>query len=153
MGASDDERKKFLVGMVTDHNNMGHNFVAHLRPNNYTVCDCNHCDIDICNLGSPSLIDYHEDLLKVVSLPDQNHYEKVWKETGISKPTILSGLLGDLMVPIPCYFPLNLMHLIFINLGELLIPLWWGTLKCDATDSLLSWDWATLTGDAWQAPC
>src|SRR6267142_338263 len=128
----------------------GHYFAAHVRPNNYTVCDCNHRDIDIRNLGSPSSIDYQEDLLKVVSSPNQSHYEKVRKETGISKPTILSGLLDDLMVPVPCCFPLDLMHLIFINLGELLILLWRGTLKCNATDSLLSWDWAMLTGDAWQ---
>jgi hypothetical protein len=54
------------------------------------------------------------------------------------------------MVPVPCCFPLDLMHLIFINLDELLIPLWQGTMKCDITDSPSSWEWATLTGDAWQ---
>jgi uncharacterized protein YerC len=128
----------------------GHYYAVHLRPNNYTIRDCNHHDVDIRNLGTPSSIDYHQDLLKVVSLPDQSHYEKTRKETGISKPSILSGLVVDLMVPVPRCFPLDLMHLIFINLGELLIPLWRGTLKCDVTDSLLSWDWATLTGDAWQ---
>ncbi|KAF8156023.1 hypothetical protein B0H34DRAFT_659651 [Crassisporium funariophilum] len=42
------------------------------------------------------------------------------------------------------------MH-IFINLSELIIPLWRGTLKCEATDNILTWDWATLTGDVWQA--
>jgi hypothetical protein len=129
----------------------GHYYAVHLRPNNYTVHDCNHHDIDIRNLGTPSSIDYQQDLLKVVSSRDQNHYEKNRKETGISKPTILSGLVDDLMVPVPRCFPLDLMHLIFINLGELLIPLWRGTLKCDITDNLLSWEWATLTGDVWQA--
>lgn len=130
---------------------MGHYFAVHLRPNNYPVRDCNHDDIDIRNLGTPLSINYQEDLLKVTSSSDQRHYEKVRKETGISKPSILSGLLGDLMVPMPRCFPLDLMHLIFINLGELLIPLWRGTMKCDTTDSVSSWDWATLTGDAWQA--
>ena len=55
------------------------------------------------------------------------------------------------MTPVPCCFPLDLMHLIFLNLGKLLIPLWQGTIKCEATDSLSSWEWATLTGDLWQA--
>jgi hypothetical protein len=55
------------------------------------------------------------------------------------------------MIPVPRCFPLDLMHLIFINLGELLIPLWRGTMKCDMADSPLSWEWATLTGDIWQA--
>jgi len=86
----------------------------------------------------------------VVSSPDKSHYEKTQKETQISKPTILSGLVVNLMVPVPCCFPLDLMHLIFINLGELLIPLWQGTMKCDVTDSISSWDWATMTGDAWE---
>ena len=30
------------------------------------------------------------------------------------------------------------------------IPLWHGTLKCDSTDNVTSWDWAKLTRDAWQ---
>ena len=129
----------------------GHYYAVHLRPNNYTIRDCDHHDIDIRNLSTPSSIDYQQDLLKVVSSSDQNQYKQNRKETGISKPTILSGLVSDLMVPVLRCFPLDLMHLIFINLGELLIPLWQGTLKCDVTDSVLSWDWATLTGDAWQA--
>jgi len=105
----------------------------------------------ICNLGTSSSIDYQQDLLKVVSSPNKSHYEKTQKETGISKLTILSGLVIDLMVPVPRCFPLDLMHLIFTNLGELLIPLWQGTMKCDVTDSISSWDWATMTGDAWEA--
>jgi len=128
----------------------GHYYAIHLRPNNYTIRDCDHHDIDIWNLSTPSSIDYQQDLLKVVSSSDQNQYKRNRKETGISKPTILSGLVSDLIVPVPRCFPLDLMHLIFINLGELLIPLWQGTLKCDVTDSVSSWDWATLTRDAWQ---
>ena len=130
---------------------MGHYFVVHLKPNNYTVRDCNHPDIDICNLETLSSTEYQQDLSKVIFLRDQNEYEKNRKATEISKPTILSGLLHDLMIPVPHCFPLDLMHLIFINIGELLIPLWQGTMKCEAMDSLLSWEWATLTGDAWQA--
>jgi len=41
------------------------------------------------------------------------------------------------------------MHLLFINLGELLIPMWHGALKYESTDSKLSWDWAVLTGATW----
>ena len=130
---------------------MGHYFAVHLKPNNYTVHNCNHPDIDICNLETLSSMEYQQDLSKVISSRDQNEYEKNRKATGISKPTILSGLLNDLMIPVPRCFPLDLMHLIFINLGELLIPLWRGTMKCEATDSLLSWEWAKLTGDVWQA--
>jgi hypothetical protein len=41
------------------------------------------------------------------------------------------------------------MHLLFINLGELLIPLWRGSLPCESTDSKISWDWATLVANTW----
>lgn len=41
------------------------------------------------------------------------------------------------------------MHLLFINLGELLIPLWRGTIRCDPSDDKLTWDWVKLVGDVW----
>ncbi|SRR6266702_3127703 len=100
-----------------------HYFAVHLKPNNYTVWDCNHPNIDICNLGTLSSADYQQKLFKVISLTDQNDYERNHKETGISKPSVLSGLVEDLMFPLPRCFALDLMHL-FLNLGELFIPLW-----------------------------
>ena len=131
--------------------NTGHYFAVHLKPNNYIVNDCNHPDIDICNLDTLSPIDYKRDLSKVVCSTDQTDYEKNCKETGISKINVLSRLANNLMFPVPCCFPLDLMHLLFINLSELLIPLWRGTLKCDATDDHGTWEWAKLAGVAWQA--
>ena len=118
----------------------GHYFAVHLRPNNYMVHDCNHPNIDICNLTTLSCDQYQHDLSKVIASSNQHDYERNRKKTGISKPTILSRLVSNLMLPVPCCFPLDLMHLLFINLGELLIPLWCGTLKCDLTDNVTSWD-------------
>ncbi len=48
----------------------GHYFAVHLKPNNYTVPDCNHPDIDIHNLKMPSSVDYQQDLAKVISSLD-----------------------------------------------------------------------------------
>jgi hypothetical protein len=129
----------------------GHYFAVHLKPNNYTIDDCNHPDIDIRNLGTLSSVNYQQDLSKVISSKDQTEYERNRKETGISKPSILSGLVEELMLPLPRCFSLDLMHLLLINLGELMIPLWRGIMKCDPTDNRTSWEWATLTGDVWQA--
>jgi len=128
----------------------GHYFVAHLKPNDYTVRDCSHPDINICDIIPLSPVGYKQSLSKVILSTDQSDYEKNHKETGISKPSILSGLVEGLMFPIPGCFSLDLMHLLFINLGELLIPLWRGTLQCDLMDDISNWDWATLTGDVWQ---
>ncbi|KAF8154953.1 hypothetical protein B0H34DRAFT_660517 [Crassisporium funariophilum] len=43
------------------------------------------------------------------------------------------------------------MHLFGMNMGELLIPVWRGTFKCESTDDKATWDWATLVGDTWQS--
>jgi hypothetical protein len=126
----------------------GHYYAVHLKPNNYSVRGCDHSDLDICNLETLSPDDYQWNLAKVVASTDQTDYEKNRKETGISKPSILSGLVHNLMFPIPQYFPLDLMHLLSLNLGELLISLWCGTIKCDPTDHQSNWKWATLVGDA-----
>jgi hypothetical protein len=127
----------------------GHYYAAHLRPNNYTVAGCDHPDIDIRNLSKPSPEVYETQLAKVVQATDQNDYEKKRKETGISKPSILSGLVKSLTLRIPLCFSIDLMHLLCINIGELLIPLWRGQLKCDPSDNKDTWDWAMLVDDTW----
>ncbi|KAF8154160.1 hypothetical protein B0H34DRAFT_861033 [Crassisporium funariophilum] len=130
--------------------NNGHYFAAHLRPNNNPVSDCNHPDFDFKNIPFASSPDkYQANLLTVVNSRDQTDYERNRKQTGISKPSILSGLKASLMLPIPRCFTVDLMHLFCINIGELLIPIWRGTFKCDPSDNKDSWDWATLTGQVW----
>ncbi|KAJ3791857.1 hypothetical protein GGU11DRAFT_819152 [Lentinula aff. detonsa] len=42
------------------------------------------------------------------------------------------------------------MHLVFLNLGSLLLPLWRGTIRCDPGDDKANWPWVTLTGDNWK---
>ncbi len=128
----------------------GHYCAAHLCPNNYAVTDCKHPDYDFRrHPQGPSPEVYQAGLAKVIASRDQTDYERNRKTTGISKPSILSGLNPKLMLGIPKCFTVDLMHLLFINLGELLIPLWRGQLRCDPTDSKATWDWAVLTDDTW----
>ena len=42
------------------------------------------------------------------------------------------------------------MHVIAINLPDLFISLWHGTIDCDRDDCRLLWDWVVLTGDIWK---
>ena len=42
------------------------------------------------------------------------------------------------------------MHLASLNLPNLLINLWRGTLDCDSKDDHSSWDWAKLKGRTWE---
>jgi hypothetical protein len=127
----------------------GHYYAAHLCPNGYAGSGCDHPDIDIRNLSKASPGTYAAQLAKVVLATDQTDYEKKRKETGISKPSILSGLVRKFTLSVPLCFSVDLMHLLCINIGELLIPLWRGQLKCDPNDDKDTWDWVKLIGDVW----
>ena len=130
--------------------NSGHYFAAHLCPSKNTVEDCNHPDVDLRTITRLSPERYQEQLSIVVNSLDQNDYEKNRKETGISKPSILSGLHPDYIFPIPSCFTIDIMHLFCLNIGDLLIQLWRGELKIDLeADKKTDWTWATLVGEAW----
>jgi hypothetical protein len=85
----------------------------------------------------------------VINSQDQTEYERSRKLTGISKPSILSGLNSQMLLPVPSCFTIDLMHLLFINLAEFLVPLWRGTPPCDPSDDKNTWDWEILAGDVW----
>ncbi|KAF9037969.1 hypothetical protein BJ165DRAFT_1407912 [Panaeolus papilionaceus] len=108
-------------------------------------------DFDFRNPAAlePHLKKYDANIEKILRSTTQGEYEENRKDTGLSKLSLLSGLDQELMLPVPSCFSVDLMHLIFINLGELLIPLWCGTLLCEPSDNKGTWDWATLTGDTW----
>jgi hypothetical protein len=42
------------------------------------------------------------------------------------------------------------MHLISLNLPDLLFGLWRGTIDCDKDDSKSHWPWVCLVGDVWR---
>jgi len=128
----------------------GHYYAAHLLPNNYTVADCSHPDFNFRNFNpqiSPQ--EYEDKLALVVGSVDQADYERNRKATGISKPSIASGLLQHYVLQPPLCFTVDIMHLICLNIGELLIPLWRGTLSCEDTDDKSTWDWSVLKGNTW----
>jgi hypothetical protein len=132
--------------------NSGHYFAAHLRPNYSTADDSNHPDYDFSAPPALPCSQTYQDNIKIlIDSRDQHDYERNRKLTGLSKPSILSGLVDSMMLPLPTCFTVDLMHLLFLNLGDLLISLWRGSLKCETTDSKDLWDWVVLTGAAWTA--
>ncbi|KAJ3779580.1 hypothetical protein GGU10DRAFT_255649, partial [Lentinula aff. detonsa] len=42
------------------------------------------------------------------------------------------------------------MHLLCLNLEDLLLCLWRGTLKCEPTDDKATWEWVKLVGKTWE---
>ncbi|TFK82224.1 hypothetical protein K466DRAFT_578255 [Polyporus arcularius HHB13444] len=70
-------------------------------------------------------------------------------ETGISKPSILSGLSRFQGIPHGCV--LDNMHLICLNLTDLLLPIYRGTFERDESDDLNTWTFAIFRDkDVWK---
>ncbi|KAF8808612.1 hypothetical protein BYT27DRAFT_7255257 [Phlegmacium glaucopus] len=119
-------------------------YPALLKPNNYAVQGCNHNNISFVNLLSCSQKDYFLNLRYLMSSPNETQYKKRRLETGISKPTIFLGLQQGQILGIPGCFGFDIMHLGSLNLLDLLINLWCGTLDCDKKDNISTWEWVTL---------
>jgi hypothetical protein len=129
---------------------VSHYFPALLKPNDYAVQGCDHDDVSFANLPSCSQEKYFSNLQYVMSSANETQYKKRRLETGISKPTIFLGLQKDRMLGVPGCFGSDIMHLGSLNLPDLLINLWRGTLDCDKKDDITTWEWARLRGRVWE---
>ncbi|KAK7019697.1 hypothetical protein VNI00_017997 [Paramarasmius palmivorus] len=124
----------------------GHYFSAHYCTADF-LAGCMHNDFDFDNIQPPSLERYEKRLQTVSDSPNEAQYLINRRETGISKPCIFSGL--SLAIPPPLSFVPDMMHLL-LNLGQLLISIWRGTIDCAETDNKTAWPWRTLIGDTWK---
>lgn len=127
-----------------------HYYLALLKPSNYNVDGCNHDDVNAANLTPGSQEEYLASLAMLLRARNQTNYQNLRHDTGISKPSIFSGFPKDRMLGIPACFGSDLMHLIALNLTELLLGLWQGTLDCDPQDDKTTWTWVCLTGNVWK---
>jgi hypothetical protein len=166
LGTADGPGMALLNGLVGHHGKYGcrlycsvtgrhkpgvsHYFPALLKPNDYAVQGCDHDDVSFANLPSCSQEKYFSNLQYVMSSPNETQYKKRRLETGISKPTIFLGLQKDRTLRIPGCFGSDIMHLASLNLPDLLINLWRGTLDCDKKDDITTWEWARLRGRVWE---
>ena len=122
-----------------------------LKPLNYHVSGCDHGDVDPSSISSGSTHNYRENLRDLVSSSSDSQYKKRRLDTGISKPSIFLGLPGNHGLGVPGCFGLDIMHLVALNIPDLIINLWRGTFDCEKTDKITDWDWAVLQGDRWKA--
>ena len=166
LATADGPGMTYLNGLVGHHGKNGcrlfcslpgrhkaggsHYYPALLKPNNFSVVGSDHPDIDIYKLPSTESKVYEEKLLFVVGSPSETQYKKCRLETGISKPSIFIGLNPRYRLDIPGCFPSDIMHLAALNIPDLLISLWRGTLDCDKNDDRRMWDWAVLQGRIWE---
>lgn len=130
-----------------------HYYPALTKPiDNYHVSGSDHPDVNIYTIKTHKSSELYQKHLAVVtaSITDAQFRERR-RETGIAKPSIFLGLPAEHILGLPKCFPLDIMHLISLNLSDLLLHLWRGTLQCDRDfDNVESWDWAMLQGETWR---
>jgi len=121
-----------------------HYYPALLKPINYNVPGCDHNDVDGSHLPSANIHEYLTALRKVLSSQTSAQYEENRKDTGITKLSIFSGFPIYCTIGVPVCFSTDLMHLIALNLPDLLLGLWCGMIQRNPLDKD-QWDWVVLT--------
>jgi hypothetical protein len=128
-----------------------HYFPALLKPTDYEVEGCAHEDIDIRELPKPSHEQYLANLHYLVASPSQAQYRIRCLATGISKPSLFSGLDHSSTLGLPYSAGSDIMHLAALNILDLLISLWRATLDFTKPDDKSTWDWAVFKWvDLWK---
>jgi hypothetical protein len=144
LGSADGPGSVHVTGLVGHHGaypcrlycsmkgrhkpNIPHYCPAMLKPHNYTIAGCDHPDISASDIRVNRSSVYLENLEKLLKARNITHYAKLRKETGISRPSIVSGLQPRCMLPIESTFAGDSMHALTLNMGELWLSLWHGTM-------------------------
>jgi len=127
-----------------------HYFPALLRPKDYQVEGSMHPDVKIQDLPKPSCACYTDNLRYLVASPNETQYRARRLATGISKPSIFSGLDPSSTLGLPFSMGLDIMHLAALNISDLMISLWRRTMDCMKPDDRSTWTWAILQRcDVW----
>jgi len=96
-------------------------FPAALQPCNFNVAGCNHGDVNLqdpCPLNPTS---YSSNLQLLLHLNNSTNYKKNHLQTGIVKPSLFSRLPQNWTLSILNCFLLDLMHLVSLNIPNLLL--------------------------------
>ena len=130
----------------------GHYYPVMLKPEAYDVAGCDHNDVlfsDLRRYQQDVSTRYRDNLRKLLVAENPTRFKDRRLETGLCKQTIFSGLHSGL--GIPNMFPLDIMHLVNLNIADLLLGLWRGTTKVYPPDYLDLWTWRVLVGNVWRA--
>ena len=165
LGTADGPAMAYLNGLVGHHGKLGCRLIVH------SLAAINQEALTIILPFSSRLATMLKDVIMMIYLmlpcqlvhsrptmttygtlwhPQMNQYKKRRLETGISKLSIFLGLSDKKSLPVPSCFRSDIMHLLSLNIPDLLINLWRGTLDCDKKDDHTTWDWAVLIGPVWE---
>lgn len=147
---------RFQCPIVGRHKPGGsHYYPARFKPSGYAVAGCDHPDVDIKSelrryTSQQGAEKYIRDLTILVASANRAQYERNRLLTGICKPTIFMGLSPDRFLGVPACFGGDSMHLTALNIPDLLLALWRGTMMVDSTDKD-HWPWVVLKdANTWQ---
>ena len=124
-----------------------HYFPALLRPTGYNVAGSMHEDVDIRSLPKASTEIYNANLVSLVTARTDVQFKARRCVTGISKPSIFYGVDPSATLGLPKSAGSDIMHLAALNISDLMISLWRGTIDCTAPDNKSTWNWVVLKGD------
>ncbi|KIJ06354.1 hypothetical protein PAXINDRAFT_92119, partial [Paxillus involutus ATCC 200175] len=167
LGTADGPGLAYLNGLVGHHGKNGCRLYCGLKgrhkegigiyypalqkPDNYDVAGCDHADVDPHSIRPVDSGLYLQNLRYLLQSRSEAQYKQRRLETGISKPSLFLGFHPDCMFGVPVCFGSDIMHLVSLNIPDLFINLWRGTIECDANDDKRTWWWATLVGDTWKS--
>jgi hypothetical protein len=107
-----------------------------------------HPDILPAEYADNTFFDYDSQLKYVTESRNKTQYKARRLQTGVVKPGIFLGLQPKHTHAIPRCFGYDIMHLVSLNIPDLLLSLWRGTIDGDKDDRRL-WDFAVLQGSIW----
>ena len=142
---------RLYCGTVGRHKPGGSQYYPALsKPTDSNFEGSNHTSICVTDVQKPSSEKYERNLALVLTSTSERQYRINRLSTGISRPSIFLGLQDTKMLPIPHVFPLDVMHLVSLNLSDLILGLWRGQIDRDPQDNNI-WYWATLKDRNWEA--
>jgi hypothetical protein len=141
---------QLYCGMPGQHECQGKHYCpALLRPSNYNVDSSMHGDVNVRNIPEASCEQYQLNLCILMASPNEAQYRSRHLETGILRPSIFSGINHSNTFGLPKSAGSDIMHLGALNLLDIMISLWHGTIDYTNPDDKASWDWAVLQGEVW----
>ena len=128
-----------------------HYYPALCKPLSYDNDSCDHGDVDVYSLPTASPMLYCGNLRQLLPCTNDAQFREMCKKTGLCKASIFVGLSQQHLSGLPGCLAIDHMHIISINLPNLLLGLWCGTIDCDKNNFKRLWDWVVLIRDVWKS--
>ena len=127
-------------------------YPAALLPHNYTNVCGRHDDVNYRlppETAAAKQARYLRNVERIKAVTNEAGYCSERILTGIGKLSIFLGLLIRRYLPVPSCLPMDPMHLLVLNITDLIISLLCATIACDKNhDDKAGWDWACSRDEA-----